>query len=95
MLLQVMVTLTGAIQRTSKRLATVSERFLAPAPWTTVRLTAAGLRSWSLGSVPSGGPAPLVFLPVGVADAERLHKPGGELRQQEGISPLLFPGVAG
>ena len=95
MLLQVMVTLTGAIQRTSKRLATASERFLAPAPCTTVLLTAAGVRTCTMGSVAAGGSAPLVFLPVGVADAERLHKPGGELRQQEGISPLLFPGVAG
>lgn len=90
-----MVTLTGAIQRTSKRLATASERFLAPATWSAVRLAAAGMRPWTVGSVTAGGTTPLVFLPVGVADAERLHKPGGELRQQEGISPLLFPGVAG
>ena len=68
---------------------------LGSGSWSTVRLTGAGMRTWSLGSVSTGGPAPLVFLPVGVADAERLHKPGGELRQQEGISPLLFPGVAG
>lgn len=90
-----MVTLTGAIQRTSKRLATASERFLASATWAAVRLAAAGVRTCPVGSVPAGGTPPLVFLPVGVADAERLHKPGGELRQQEGISPLLFPGVAG
>ena len=48
MLLQVMVTLTGAIQRTSKRLATASERFLAPATCPTVRLRSVWIKTTDL-----------------------------------------------
>lgn len=75
--LPALVMLMGFIQRTSKTLATASERFLARATCPMARLTAVGVRPCTMGFPARTGAMPLVFLPVGVADAKRQHNAGG------------------